>query len=287
MLELGGKCITIVDESANARVAGMKVINGRLTNCGQTCIAPDYVYVHESKKQEFLDSALATIKEMYGDDPKENKWYSRLINDFHAKRVLALAENTGGKILCGGKGNAAQKYIEPTVIDNPREDSEVMKEEIFGPILPIKTFKIFDEILKHMQKAEKPLAMYYFGDVRGNKNKDLLEYRVQAGMMAVNDVVIQAANPDLPFGGVGYSGQGCYCGIDGFKNFSNSMAVLVKPAINVDAVNKLVIPPFSDAQQKQLRFLLTTPIFQSQVQKALLMVGIILFLAIIYKLGIF
>lgn len=137
MLELGGKCITIVDETANAQIAASKVISGRNTNCGQICIAPDYVFVHESLKQEFIDAALEAIKNNYGEDPQKAEFYARIVNEFHTERVLNLTKNTGGKILCGGTADIKAKYVAPTIIEAPSLDSKVMKEEIFGPVLPV------------------------------------------------------------------------------------------------------------------------------------------------------
>lgn len=238
-----------------------------MLNSGQVCICPDYVYIHESKKEEFLKVATETAKEMYGDDAQKSKFYSRMVNSFHSKRVYDLATSSGGKILCGGTYDPKDRYVSPTIIDNPSKNSSIMKEEIFGPVLPVVAFKEFNEVLEHLQESEKPLAMYYFGNVRNNPHKEILENEVQSGMMCVNDVMVQAINPDLPFGGVGYSGQGAYCGKDGFINFSNAKAVLVKPILPLDAPNKLILPPYSAGEQKQLRFLLKLGLFQSHVQK--------------------
>ena len=272
LLELGGKWITIVDETANAQLAAYKAVGGRWMNSGQVCICPDYVLIHESKKEEFLKEALDVLKVMFGEDPQKDVFFSRMVNEFHTKRCHDLAQTSGGKILWGGKCDPKDRYIAPTIIDNPKLDSKVMKEEIFGPILPVVTFKEFDEVLRHMNESEKPLAMYYFGNVTGNPNKDILEKEVQAGMMCINDVMVQALNPDLPFGGVGYSGTGAYCGRDGFLNFSNVKAVLSKPALGLKAVNKLIIPPYSESDKKAIKFLMKSQLFQSQVQKFLLLV---------------
>jgi len=291
LLELGGKCITIVDESANAAFAGKKVASARTVNSGQVCICPDYVYIHESKKAEFLDNAVKTIKECYGDNPQESKFYTRMINEFHTKRVLDLTKNHGGKVIIGGTGDIKDRYVAPTIIDGPSMDSAVMQEEIFGPVLPVVTFKDIQEVIDHMHEREKPLAMYYFGAVSG-ENKEIFENQMQSGMMCVNDILVQAFNPKLPFGGVGLSGQGCYTGIDGFKNFSNSKGVVIRPTIDVDAINKLIMPPYSASDQATLRFMtanptgimaLLKPSFQSQVQKIILFFMVVFALLLAFK----
>lgn len=294
LLELGGKCIVIVDESADASFAGGKVIAGRIVNSGQTCICPDYVFIHESKKDEFIESAIKTIKETFPDDNsddnpcsgvKTNKYYSRMINEFHTQRVLDMIKSSGGKIVCGGNGDIKDKYIEPTIIDSPADDSNVMTEEIFGPVLPVKAYKDFQEVIDHVNNNEKPLAMYYFGSVNG-ANKDIVEQRMQTGMFCVNDVMVQGVNPDLPFGGVGYAGQGAYHGRDGFVCFSNTKSVMVKPTINIDSANKLVHPPFSDSEKKLLNALMGNPLYQSQAQKVMIVIAVLFVLGILYKLGL-
>lgn len=141
------------------------------------------------------------------------------------------------------------------------------------------------EVIQHLNNSEKPLAMYYFGNVTNNPNKERFENDVQAGMMCVNDVLIMGINPDLPFGGVGYSGQGSYGGIDGFRNFSNSKGVMIKPIINLKMVNELVMPPYSAGDQKLLRMLMGRPMYQSQVQKFLLIVLLFIVLLVVYKMG--
>ena len=255
ILELGGKCITIVDESANASYAGKKVVTAKLMNSGQVCIGPDYVYIHESKKEEFLDAAVQAMKDSYGEDPQSNNFYSRMINEFHTKRVLDMCKGHGGKVVCGGTGDIKDKYIAPTIIDEPSFESAVMKEEIFGPVLPVVSFMDIQEVVDHLNEGEKPLAIYYFGSVFG-KNKEIFENEMQSGAICVNDVLVQNLNPYLPFGGVGNSGQQRITGIDGFKNFSNLKSVVIKPIIDVDAINKLIMPPYTNFEQTQLRFLL-------------------------------
>ncbi|CAI2363861.1 unnamed protein product [Moneuplotes crassus] len=284
LLELGGKSVSIVDESSDASFAALKIASSRAANCGQICISPDYVFVHESKKKEFLETAVKTFKECHGEDPQKDEFYPRMVNEFHTERVLKMIKGHGGKIILGGEGDIKDKYIAPTIIDEPSMDSDVMKEEIFGPVLPVVSFKDIQEVIDHMNNNEKPLAMYYFGGVNG-ENKTIFEREIQSGMMAVNDCLIQAFNPKLPFGGIGYSGQGSYTGIDGFKNFSNSKAVVVKPQINIDSMNRLIMPPYSNMDKATLKFLISKPLYQGQVQKFLmLLLLLIVVLAYFYAM---
>lgn len=285
LLELGGKCISIVDESADATTAAAKIITGRTLNSGQICICPDYAFVHESKKDEFAKAVVDAIKNMYGEDPQKNEFYSRIVNEFHTKRVHDMTKNHGGKILCGGTVDLKDRYVAPTVIEAPSFDSAVMKEEIFGPVLPFVIFKKASDVIDHLNRSEKPLAMYYFGATTSNPNKEMFENEVQAGMMTTNDVLLQGINPDLPFGGVGFSGQGSYGGRDGFYSFSNAKALMVKPALTVKAIDNIIFPPYSATDQKIIRFLMGTPLWQSQLQKVLLFLGLAFVLMLAYKFG--
>ena len=204
-----------------------------------------------------------------------------MINEFHTKRVLDMCKDHGGKVVCGGTGNIKDKFIAPTIIDEPSFESAVMKEEIFGPVLPVVSFKDIQEVVDHMHDREKSLVMYYFGSVFG-ENKEILERQMQSGSMCINDVLVQNLNPDLPFGGVGSSGQGRIHGKDGFLAFSNSKSILVKPTIDVDVITKLIMPPYSNFEQTQLRILLGkfpnlnflgSTLNQSHIQKFLLLIA--------------
>lgn len=244
------------------------------------------MYCHESKKKEFAEACVASIKESYGEDIQSNKGYSRIINEFHTKRLLDLAKDHGGKVLCGGDGDIKDKYVAPTVILDPRLDSKVMQEEIFGPILPIISYKDIQEVYDYMNDNEKPLAMYYFGAVTNNPIKDKLEKEMQAGMMTVNEPMVQAINHDLPFGGVGQAGYGAYHGIEGFKVFSNAKCVMVKPMVDLDALNKLILPPYTASDKKVLRFLMTKTWKQSHVINMFYFFILLLVLYIVYKTGL-
>lgn len=216
-------------------------------NAGQTCIACDYVLVH----QDVRDKLVAKLKFHLNKALKckatkiPNSEIGNIINEFHCKRIAGLLDGHGGKVLAGAKSseevNIEQKWVPPTIIENPDVDSPLMQEEIFGPVLPILSYKDFDEVVKFINDREKPLALYYFGSViYGNWKR--LQNETSSGALTVNDVLIHICNPDLPFGGVGNSGMGKYHGITGFRALSNAKAVLVKPAVNVWPFNTFMFP---------------------------------------------
>jgi len=224
VLELGGKSPCIVDSGANIEVAAKRIAWGKLINAGQTCIAPDYLFVHESVKDELLDKIAATIKQMYGEDIKNSRYYPRIVNERAVNRLEGLLSQ--GKIHSGGEVDNKEKFIAPTIIDEVHPDHLVMQEEIFGPILPVMTFEHIDETIAYLKKNEKPLAFYYFG--KSQKAKDIL-MKTTSGGACINDTIMHIANHNLPFGGVGNSGMGKYHGIESFLAFSNKRGVVKTP----------------------------------------------------------
>lgn len=240
--------------------------------------------VHESKKKEFTESMIKILKETWGEEPKKNEFYSRMINEFHTQRVLDLTKGHGGKVVFGGSGDVKDKYIEPTIVEDPDIDSKIMTEEIFGPVLPIISFKDITEVYQHMREREKPLAMYYFGKSNNNPNKDYLEKNMQSGGMCINEALVQTIAYGLGFGGVGNSGQGKYGGVEGFKQFSNAKSVVSKLAIDVDALNKLVLPPYTDSEKTQIQTIIKFKLYQSQVQFGMGMVFLLILAAMIYMM---
>lgn len=177
----------------------------------------------------------------------------KIINSFHTKRLAKLLEEDhGGEVVIGGKVFPEDNFIEPTIVVNPKKDSTLMQEEIFGPIMPVFKYKELDDVIDYIKAGEKPLALYYFGKISGNPNKERIVNELSCGSMAVNDVMQQIMNPHLPFGGVGNSGYGRYHGIDGFRNLTNPKSILVKPALDIKPFNDLV-PPFDVKKQKQLK----------------------------------
>lgn len=224
VLELGGKSPCIVDADANVDIAAKRIAWGKLINAGQTCIAPDYLFAHQSIKKDLLDKIAENIKEMYGDNIKESRFYPRIVNESAINRLENLLNQ--GKIHTGGEIDNNEKFIAPTIIDNVDPDFLVMQDEIFGPVLPVMTFENIAETINYINKNEKPLAFYYFGK---NKNaKDILA-KTTSGGACINDTIMHIANHNLPFGGVGNSGIGKYHGHDSFLAFSNQRAVVTTP----------------------------------------------------------
>ena len=224
VLELGGKSPCIVDADANIDIAAKRIAWGKLINAGQTCIAPDYLFAHQSVKDELLDKIAENIKEMYGENIKESRFYPRIVSHRAIDRLGKLMNQ--GKIHSGGEIDEKEKFIAPTIIDNISPDFLVMQEEIFGPILPVMTFNNIDETIEYINKNEKPLAFYYFGK---NKNaKDILA-KTTSGGACINDTLMHITNDNLPFGGVGNSGMGKYHGKESFMAFSNTRAIVTTP----------------------------------------------------------
>jgi len=224
ILELGGKSPCIVDAEANLDIAAKRIAWGKTINAGQTCIAPDYLLVHQSVKDELLRKIAASIDRMYGPDIKQSKYFPRIVNDKAFERLQKLMKH--GKITYGGQVDAAERYIAPTLIDEIMPDFPIMQEEIFGPILPVMTFDHIDQAISYINSHEKPLAFYYFG-----KNKQAKEVlaKTTSGGGCINDTLLHIANDSLPFGGVGNSGMGKYHGHESFLAFSNSRAIISSP----------------------------------------------------------
>jgi len=224
VLELGGKSPCIVDKEANINRAAKRIAWGKTINAGQTCIAPDYLFVHDSVKEELLSKIAENIKKMYGNNTQQSKYYPRIINAQAHDRITNLMK--AGKTVFGGDVDKDDLYIAPTLIDNIKPVDAIMKEEIFGPVLPVLTFTKIKEVTDYVNKNEKPLAFYYFGK---NKNaKDIL-LKTSSGGCCINDTIIHVANHQLPFGGVGNSGLGKYHGYNSFLTFSNQRAVVTTP----------------------------------------------------------
>lgn len=225
-LELGGKSPVLVDETANVNIAAARIAWGKFVNEGQTCIAPDYVFVHESKKDVLVNALREQIKKLYTDKPAESADLCRIINAKHFERVSSYLHEQGisdTQIACGGNTNPTENYIEPTLVLEPDNQSKLMTEEIFGPVLPIKTFKNVDDALGIINEKEKPLALYIFSSKQ--KNIDYILHNTTAGGTCINDVMLHIAQPNLPFGGVNNSGIGKSMGYYGFKEFSNERAI--------------------------------------------------------------
>lgn len=245
-LELGGKSPCIVDESANLKFAAKRIIWGKLLNSGQTCVAPDYLLVHKDIKNELLKLMKQTIFEFYGDRALENPDYPKIIDEKSFYRLVSLIE--GQNIFTGGLYNSKSLKIEPTIINNVDFSNKIMKEEIFGPILPVIEYENIFEIIGKLQKMDKPLSMYIFSE--DQNNIDRLTYDLSSGGVCINDTIMHITNPNLEFGGVGESGMGGYHGKFGFINFSNRKSIMIR-SNNIDI--KLKYPPYSKAKEKIIK----------------------------------
>lgn len=226
-LELGGKNPCIVDETANLKVASKRIVFGKFLNCGQTCIAPDFILVHESVKKDFTEKIIERIRKIYNEDVENSENYSRIINKKHFLRLIKLLEKD--KIIYGGKNNPNSNFIEPTLIDGSNFNSSLMKEEIFGPILPVVSYSNKDELKKILDNYKDPLAFYIFSNDKKFSNELIKRYSF--GGAAVNDTISQIVNHRLPFGGIRNSGLGSYHGKQSFKTFSFYKPYIVKSNI--------------------------------------------------------
>lgn len=221
-LELGGKSPTVVTKNANLKVAAKRIVWGKFLNAGQTCIAPDYLYVEESIKSQFLDELKKAIEQF--DYSVENQNYTQIINDRNFERLESMIDE--GKIFFGGQCNKENRTIAPTILDNVSWADKVMQEEIFGPILPVLSFTDLDAVIQKIKVGEKPLSAYLYSKNRKEQEKFLNEISFGGG--AINDSLMHIANPELPFGGVGHSGTGNYHGEYGFRTFSHYKGVVIK-----------------------------------------------------------
>jgi aldehyde dehydrogenase (NAD+) len=223
-LELGGKNPCIIDESANLKLAAKRIVWGKFLNAGQTCIAPDYILVHQKAKAPFIDYLIAEIILAYGENQEISSDFARIINKKNWKRLTAMLENE--TILYGGKINEKDNYLSPTLIDEPSIDSIVMQEEIFGPILPILSYETDKDLNQIITRYEKPLSIYVFTRNNSFANKIITKYSFGGG--SINDTVVQFVNKRLPFGGVGNSGMGAYHGQYSFDTFSHHKSIVKK-----------------------------------------------------------
>jgi aldehyde dehydrogenase (NAD+) len=224
VLELGGKSPCIVDEGADLKLAARRIAWGKTLNAGQTCIAPDYLLIHKSLQQQFVEEFKLAVERLHGRDPRQSEHYVRLVSDRAFDRVAAYLQD--GRVVAGGTINRAERYIEPTLLADVSPSAAVMQEEIFGPVLPMITFENRDEVKRFVAEREKPLAYYYFG--RERDGWDMIRHSTSGGA-CLNDTIMHIANENLPFGGVGNSGMGSYHGRLSFDAFSHRRAVVVTP----------------------------------------------------------
>jgi aldehyde dehydrogenase (NAD+) len=250
VLELGGKSPCIVDKDANISMAAKRIAWGKTINSGQTCIAPDYLFIHRSVKDAFIEKYKERINAMFGNDCKQSKYYPRIVNGKAMERLKKLMLD--GDIVFGGEIDENEKYIAPTLIDNVKPEYPVMQEEIFGPILPVMTFDDVSQAIDYINMHEKPLAFYYFG--KSKTGREVLQ-KTTSGGGCINDTIMHVVNHNLPFGGVGNSGMGKYHGKESFLTFSNKRAIVNSP-LWFDAAMKYA--PYGERKKPFVRFVYKT-----------------------------
>lgn len=248
-LELGGKSPCIVDQTANLRLAAKRIIFGKYLNCGQTCVAPDYVYCHRSVKEQLIKEVQKQIRRQYGKKPLLNADYGKIINEKHFRRILGLIDEK--KVVHGGGSDPDALRIEPTVLDNVTFSDAVMQEEIFGPIMPILVFDSLDEVIRRINAMPHPLALYLFTSDKTAAKK--VTSRCGFGGGCINDTIIHLATSEMGFGGFGESGMGAYHGKTGFDTFTHYKSI-------VDKKTWLDLPmryqPYRKQNEKMVRFFL-------------------------------
>lgn len=238
-LELGGKSPVIVDETANIKVASERICFGKFTNAGQTCVAPDYILVHESVKDDLITALSKTLREFYGQNIQQSPDYGRIVNLKHYHRLTSLLNSAQMNIVFGGHSDEDERYIEPTLLDHVTNDSAIMQEEIFGPILPILTYQSLDEAIAFIHQRPKPLSLYLFSEDENATQRVINELSFGGG--AINDTLMHLANPKLPFGGVGASGMGRYHGKYSFDTFTHEKSYIFKSTRLESGVH---LPPY-------------------------------------------
>lgn len=224
VLELGGKSPCIVDASANVKLAAKRIVFGKFLNCGQTCVAPDYILVERSIRDQLITELKRQIELQFGKNPIENTDYGKIVNQKHFERLCSLIDTN--KVVYGGQTDETSCRIAPTVMDGVMAEDAVMGEEIFGPLLPVLTFDSFDQVVRGLQNKAKPLAMYLFSSNKNHINQYRRELSFGGG--CINDVVIHLATSEMAFGGVGESGMGAYHGKRGFEAFSHLKSIVDK-----------------------------------------------------------
>jgi aldehyde dehydrogenase (NAD+) len=229
-LELGGKSPTIIDETANLKLAAINVMWAKFANAGQTCIAPDYVFVHESVKEKWVECCREQLTKAYGatlGEQKSSSHLAHIVNARHTARIKALlddAQANGAYVLTGGDSSQDDCFVQPTLLDQVPQNARIMDEEIFGPLLPVIGYSNLDEVIAHINEGHKPLALYIYS--RNNANIDKVLSKTVSGGACVNHALIQFLHGNLPFGGINNSGMGNAHGYYGFKAFSHERAVV-------------------------------------------------------------
>ncbi len=246
LLELGGQNPAVVDETANIKDAARKIAWGATAWGGQWCTSPGYAYVHESVAEQFVKEAKAALIEFYGEDPKANSDYSRVINAREVNRLAGLIDPK--KIVIGGQSDPAARYLAPTIVYPVTWDDPIMEEEVFGPILPILTYRTLDEAFGKIAATPNPLAAFIFS--RDQKTIDRFVGELSFGGGAVNQVNVHLFVETMPFGGVGASGMGHYYGKDGYNSLTHAKSMLVSPP---DVEIEHLLPPYTPEKNTALK----------------------------------
>jgi acyl-CoA reductase-like NAD-dependent aldehyde dehydrogenase len=248
ILELGGKNPVIVDRTANIDAAAQRIMRGRCLNAGQTCIAPEVVYVEKGVEEALLASMVAAGKRMFGEDPRASPHMGRIVNKHHWSRVMGLVKGAGGQVVWGGGGDEGDLYIAPTIIKAPSPAAKIMREEVFGPVVCVQGVGSVDEAIAAVNQGEKPLSLYIFS-TSASSIKRVLENTSSGGAM-VNDTIVHFAALTLPFGGVGESGMGAYHGKAGFDALSHRKSVMHANSGLLNLVPRFLDPPYYQGQDK-------------------------------------
>lgn len=240
-LELGGKSPTIVDKTAKLDVAAKRIVWGKFANSGQTCVAPDYLLVHEDIYEEFIEKLKSTITNFYGEKIKDSKDFGRIVNERHVRRLKDIIDKDHEKIVFGGEVDVKERYVAPTILKDVNYNDAVMQDEIFGPIMPVIKYRELDDIKFYLNLHQTPLALYVFSEDKHFSDYIMKNFTFGGG--CINDTITHVASTNLPFGGVKTSGVGRYHGYNSFKNFTYEKAI-VKSSSKIDI--NLVFPPYKD-----------------------------------------
>ncbi|KAJ8266733.1 hypothetical protein GJAV_G00134080 [Gymnothorax javanicus] len=277
-LELGGKSPCFIDKDCDITIACRRITWGKFTNCGQTCIAPDYILCEPSMQDQVVEEIRKCVKEFYTDDPKTCEDYGRIINQRHFKRLMNLME--GCSVVVGGENDESQCYIAPTVLLDVQPDSKVMQEEIFGPLLPIVTVSGLKEAISFINAREKPLALYVF-----SRDKKLIKHVISetsSGGFLANDCLVHFSVNALPFGGVGNSGMGCYHGKHSFDQLSHLRGCLVK-SLGMEGANNMRYPPHTAKKLSWARFFILKQVDFGRLRRLTMYAFLVVFAAVIIQ----
>lgn len=282
VMELGGKSPVIVDRSVSIDTAVKRIAFGKFTNCGQTCIAPDYVYVHKDVLDDFVKKMKETVKAFYTDKPQECKDYSRIIAERHVKRIDGLIKSAGPEsLILGGETNETDRYVAPTLLLNPSTDSAVMQDEIFGPVLPIISYSNIQTVIDTINVGEKPLALYLFTTDKATI-KTFTE-KTSSGTLVINETLSHGTCRDIPFGGVGNSGYGNYYGRYSFNTFTHEKGIFQRTMLPDPYIK---YPPYTSTTVGIITSLLNLKLPKfSAVVRVVASIGALGFLAYSYQNG--